>query len=185
MQTALFIILRMKFLGICSIVLKKMEERMRNKKGDVTCSESIEKVLQTVSVCRLGMCANGTPYVVPLNFIHEGTTVFLHGSKVGRKIDVLNENSNVFFEATREGALVPTLTDKNICKSDFSYQCLMARGVVEFVEDVDEKVQILDAICRKYYGKAGTMPEAAVRGTCVLKIELKDISVKQSGVWPE
>jgi uncharacterized protein len=50
---------------------------------------------------------------------------------------------------------------------------------------VGEKMQILDAICWKYYGRAGTMPEAAVRGTCVLKIELKDISVKQSGVWAE
>ena len=158
---------------------------MRSKEGDVTCSESIERVLQAVSVCRLGMCWNGTPYVVPLNFAHQGTTVYIHGSKVGRKIDVLNENPNVFFEATREGTLVSTPTDKNICKSDFSYQCLMARGVVEFVEDVGEKVQILDAICRKYYGKAGTMPEAAVRGACVMKIELKDISVKQSGVWPE
>lgn len=158
---------------------------MRRKEGDITCPASIEKVLRTVSVCRLGMCLNDTPYVVPLNFTHQGTTVYLHGSKVGRKIDVLNENPNVFFEATREGALMPTPTDKNICKSDFSYQCLMAHGVVEFVDDVDEKVEILDAICRKYYGRAGTMPEAAVRGTCVMKIELKDISVKQSGVWPD
>lgn len=157
---------------------------MRSKEGDITSSESIEGVLQAVSVCRLGMCANGMPYLVPLNFAHQGTTVYLHGSKVGKKIDVLNENPNVFFEATREGALIPTPTDKDICKSDFSYQCLMARGVVEFVEDVDEKVQILDTIGRKYYGKAGIMPESAVRGTCVLKIKLKDISVKQSGVWP-
>lgn len=158
---------------------------MRRKEGDITCPASIEKVLQTVSVCRLGMCLNDTPYVVPLNFTHQGTTVYLHGSKVGRKIDVLNENPNVFFEATREGALMPTPTDKNICKSDFSYQCLMAHGVVEFVDDVNEKAQILDAICWKYYGKAGTMPEAAVRGTCVMKIELKDITVKQSGAWPD
>lgn len=158
---------------------------MRDKERDVTSTESIETVLRNVLVCRLGMCSAGMPYVVPLNFTHQGTTIFIHGSKVGRKIDVLNENPNVFFEATREGELVPTVNIVNMCKSDYSFQCLMARGVVEFVEDVDEKALALDAICKKYYGVTGKMSDAAVRGACVLKIELKDISVKQSGIWSE
>lgn len=156
---------------------------MRDKERDVTCKDTIEKVLSNVSVCRLGMCSGNKPYVVPLNFTHQGTTIFIHGSNVGRKIDVLNENPNVFFEATREGALVPTSDSENMCRSDYSFQCLMADGVVEVVQDAEEKARVLDALCTKYYGKTGIMPKAAIHGTCVLKIELTGISVKQSGVW--
>ncbi|MEZ0576222.1 pyridoxamine 5'-phosphate oxidase family protein [Halodesulfovibrio aestuarii] len=156
---------------------------MRRKDKDVTGEELIDEVLDAVAVCRLGMCVDNKPYVVPLNFVHQGTTLFIHCAKSGRKIDVLNSNPNVFIEVTREGAFVPSSTTENICNSGYTFQCLMANGIVEFVQDVEEKKRVLDAVCAKYYGKAGTMPASEVRRTCILKIELTDISVKQAGDW--
>lgn len=156
---------------------------MRRKDQDVTSPKTIEAVLANTAVCRLGMCLDNIPYVVPVNFVHTGTTVFLHGSCAGKKMDILRKNQNVFFEATREGRLLPASDNTNICKSDFSFQSLMASGAVEFVENVREKTEVLDALCKKYYGKTGGMSETAIRRTCVFKIILKDLSVKQSGEW--
>ncbi|SIO09815.1 pyridoxamine 5'-phosphate oxidase family protein [Halodesulfovibrio marinisediminis] len=157
---------------------------MRRKEQDVTSPKIVEELLSDVLVCRLGMCLGNKPYVVPVNFAHKGTKVFIHGCCEGKKIDILRENPAVFFEATREGDLLPASDSENMCKSDFSFQCLMASGVAELVENAEEKAEVLDALCTKYYGKSGMMPETAIRGTCVFKISLEDISVKQSGEWP-
>lgn len=156
---------------------------MRKIDGDITSSECIERVLSSVSVCRLAMCVENTPYMVPLNFAHEGTTVWVHCAKAGKKIDILKQNPVVFFEATREGALMPSAVAGNICKSDFSYQCVMAEGTVTFIENETGKRDVLNKICVKYYGHAGEMPAASVRGTCVMRIELRNATVKQSGEW--
>lgn len=47
---------------------------------------------------RLGLCARGEPYVVPVSFVYEQGAVYFHTAKSGKKIDFINENNRVCFE---------------------------------------------------------------------------------------
>jgi nitroimidazol reductase NimA-like FMN-containing flavoprotein (pyridoxamine 5'-phosphate oxidase superfamily) len=49
---------------------------MRLKDRAITDTAVIDLLLAKATTCRLGMCADNVPYVVPMNFAHEGNTVF-------------------------------------------------------------------------------------------------------------
>ena len=51
-------------------------------------------LLEASRVGHLGCVAQGTPYVVPVNYMLDGTTIYVH-SFVGRKIRALRQNPRV------------------------------------------------------------------------------------------
>ncbi|HJO06699.1 MAG TPA: pyridoxamine 5'-phosphate oxidase family protein, partial [Chloroflexota bacterium] len=62
---------------------------MRRKDRAITDPAAIEKILRRADVCRVGMIADGEPYVVPLNFGYRDGKVYFHSFSSGRKIDAI------------------------------------------------------------------------------------------------
>jgi uncharacterized protein len=75
--------------------------------------------------------------------------IYLHCSREGKKIDILNRNSRVAFEADVEAEIVTT---EDICKYDVRYRSVVGNGQAWFVEDYNEKVEGL-TILSEHYGK--------------------------------
>ena len=59
---------------------------------------AIESIIRRASVCRVGMSADGQPYVVPVCFGYDDGTLYFHSSTTGRKLDVLRKNNAVCVE---------------------------------------------------------------------------------------
>lgn len=57
----------------------------------------ITKVLRDNTVGRIGICADGRPYVVPITYVHDGDSVYGH-SVLGQKIRMMRKNPAVCFE---------------------------------------------------------------------------------------
>ena len=152
---------------------------MRRKDRNITSAEAIESILSECTVCRLGLCDDGKPYVVPLNYHHEGTTVYLHCAKQGRKLDILSRNSAVCFEVDVEGKFIPS-EERGVCDSDYEYRSLIAEGSVRIVTDVHEKERALQGLAKKYFGREAEMSPTSIKRTIVMSIELENIAVKQS-----
>ena len=64
--------------------------------GDLN-PEQIERLLQTETVGRIGLHAEGRTYVVPLTYVFEGNGVIGH-TRAGMKINMARENPDVCFE---------------------------------------------------------------------------------------
>ena len=66
---------------------------MRRKDREITDLNEIIKIVSECDVLHLGMCDNGVPYVVPVNFgftyEDETFTFYVHGAASGKKIDIL------------------------------------------------------------------------------------------------
>ena len=68
---------------------------MRRKDREITDFDKIVKVIDSCDCFRLGLIDDDNlPYIVPLNFAYEVTdgviSLYFHGSKSGKKADILN-----------------------------------------------------------------------------------------------
>lgn len=155
---------------------------MRRKDRLVGGFDEIMEIVARCQVVRLGLIAEGKPYIVPLYFGYrrEGETLalFLHSAAAGRKITALRENPQVFFEMEGEGAIV---RGEEPCKWTAAYQSVMGEGRVSFLEERAEKEAALSAIM-EHCGHEGApvFDEAALARTAVLRLDVETITGKRS-----
>jgi len=60
--------------------------------------DQIETLLRELPVGRIGCHADGITYVVPVNYIYDGISLYAHSAK-GMKIDMMRKNPEVCFQA--------------------------------------------------------------------------------------
>jgi len=109
-------------------------------------------LLQRALVGRVGTVdADGTPYVVPLNFVYEdqGRHIHLHrGRQPGHLASNLGFSPKVCFEVDEPGPLVAT-GDAG-CDTDQAYESVVCFGRAAVVSDEREKERIAGLFLRKY-----------------------------------
>lgn len=59
--------------------------------------EQIDEVLRSEDIGRLGCVANGWPYVVPVTYVYDGGSVYVHSGE-GLKLGAMRENPRVCLE---------------------------------------------------------------------------------------
>ena len=109
-------------------------------------------LLQRALVGRIGTIdADGTPYVVPLNFVYEhgGRRIHLHLAKQrGHLASNLDFSSKVCFEVDEPGPLVAT-GDAG-CNTGQLYESVVCFGRATVIADELEKERIAGLFVRKY-----------------------------------
>jgi len=109
-------------------------------------------LLRRALVGRIGTVdAEGTPYVVPLNFVyeHEGRRIHVHrGRQPGHLASNLGFSSNVCFEVDEPGPLVAT-GDAG-CDTGQVYESVVCFGRARTVSDERERERIARLFLRKY-----------------------------------
>jgi nitroimidazol reductase NimA-like FMN-containing flavoprotein (pyridoxamine 5'-phosphate oxidase superfamily) len=63
-------------------------------------ADEIEDLLRSEIVGRIGCLADGWPYVVPVSYVYDGESVYVHSAE-GRKVRAMRENPQVCFEVER------------------------------------------------------------------------------------
>ena len=81
---------------------------MRRHDKQITDASEIEDILRKASVCRLALCDEGRPYIVPLCFGYKDNVLYFHSASAGKKLDILRKNNNVCFEVDIDNELVKT-----------------------------------------------------------------------------
>ena len=127
---------------------------MRRKDREILDVEDIINIIDKSDICRLAMVDGSKPYVVPMNFGYEydGDTLILyfHGAREGKKIDILQKNSNVCFEIDTSHELI---TDDIASKYGYKYESVIGDGMVEFIENVNDKVYALSKLMKHVGGE--------------------------------
>lgn len=140
-----------------------------------------EDIIERCDSCAMAMVDEmGKPYVVMMNFGYTDGTLFLHGDPKGRKMDIIRKNPNVCITMSTGHGLYNQNEDV-ACSYGMNYKSIVADGVVEFVEDYDEKLHALKLVMKQYIDREFTFSEPAVKQVCVFKVKLRNIKAKNFG----
>ncbi len=152
---------------------------MRRRDKEIKDLAIIEGILKEAKVCRIALCDNNKPYIVPMNFGHKDKYIYLHSATEGLKIDILNKNNNICFEVDIKNEIVKS---KIACNWGMKYYSVIGSGKAYFIEDIKEKKNALDIIMQKYSDKESfEYSKSALDKTIVIKAELTEITGKKSG----
>ncbi|MCR4318871.1 MAG: pyridoxamine 5'-phosphate oxidase family protein [Candidatus Brocadiaceae bacterium] len=158
---------------------------MRRKDKEITAKNEIEDILSNTMVGRLGTCANGIPYITPMNFTYDKETskIYLHCANEGRKIENIRANQNVCFEVEE---VTNVLVKLPTCASSVAYRSVILFGNIKILSDPPAKNEALQKLANKYAPQNPKSPftEAMLNKTNVLEIEIKEITAKRSPVKP-
>jgi hypothetical protein len=154
-------------------VLRRAEKEIKER-------AEVEAVLREGEVGRLGTCAGGAPYVVPLSFVYDGGRIFFHGSAEGKKMRDIAENPRVCFEVD----IAEMIPADEPCNFNYRYRSVIANGRARIIMEQSRKVEALRLLVEKYApGKGNRLTEEKVRGfgnLAVVEITIEDMVGKRS-----
>ncbi len=158
---------------------------MRRKDKEITDRNEIEEILLTSTVGRLGTCANGIPYITPMNFTYDKETskIFLHCANEGRKLDNIRINPTVCFEVEE---VKNVIVKQPTCASSVAYRSVIMFGSIKILSNLDAKNYALQKLAEKYTPQNPKAPftDAMLNKTNVLEIEIRQMTAKRSPVKP-
>jgi nitroimidazol reductase NimA-like FMN-containing flavoprotein (pyridoxamine 5'-phosphate oxidase superfamily) len=151
---------------------------MRRKDREITDRSIMEKILEKSEICRVAMCDENMPYIVPMNFGYKDGCLFLHSAAEGRKIEILKKNQNVCFEVETECESVKAEIS---CEWSMKYQSVIGFGKAHFLEETEQKINGLDVIVEKYTGRPYTnYTEEVLKRLAVIRVDIESVTGKSS-----
>jgi uncharacterized protein len=151
---------------------------MRRKDKQIESKDLIKKVIAKARVCRLGLCKDNMPYIVPVSFGYDGNYIYFHTAIEGMKLDYIAANNRVCFELEHD---VRVISDKNeACKWSFSFYSVIGFGTVAEIVDAERKLYALNQIMQHYSDREWNFNENLVEKVRLWSISIEQITGKQS-----
>jgi nitroimidazol reductase NimA-like FMN-containing flavoprotein (pyridoxamine 5'-phosphate oxidase superfamily) len=151
---------------------------MRRQDKEIQDRQLIDEIVSKALVCRLGLCKDGQPYVVPVNFGYDGQRLYFHTAQEGMKIDYLAANARVCFEIEHEVGILPH--PDSACQWGTSFYSVIGFGTVRELTSQADKAAALEQIMGHYSGKRWQFGERALEQVRVWAIEIEQITGKRS-----
>ena len=153
---------------------------MTKRERQIFDQEQIKAILDTAKVLHLGLSVDDMPYVVPMNYgyvMEDGKlTLYLHSAVLGKKLDMIRANPNVFIEMDCD--MVPFEGEKP-CQYGLAYSSVMGRGTATIVEDVEEKMKAMSILMKTQTQKDFTFNERLVSIVAVIRIDVSEYTAKK------
>ena len=155
---------------------------LRRKDRAMTERADIDAILFEGKVMHLAMSFENRPFLVPLFYAYDGTTIYFHSASQGTKIAILKENPFVCFEVSLHQGLIPAT---KACDFEARHRTAIGMGKAFFIEDLAEKTRALDAIVARFTDEKFTYPAQSVAQVTVIGIEIESIKGKMHGALDE
>ena len=154
-----------------------MFQQMRKKDRELSRQE-VEEILAKGMYGVLSMSGGDDyGYGVPLSYVYQDNTIYLHCALEGKKLDYIRRHNKVSFCVVGEAEPLPD-------KYSMKYKSAIAFGKAIEIHDHDEKVKTLIDLVKKYY----TDPEHIKKGkevaanfvdkTVVIRIDINHLTGK-------
>lgn len=152
-----------------------MARTMRRFKQQLP-AEDTERILHNGKYCVLAVSGDdGYPYAVPVNYVYDGTAIYIHSAAQGHKIDALKRNLKCSMCIVDKDEVMPE-------QFTSYFRSVIVFGEAQFIESTDEKIAILRLLCEKY--SPGIDPQAEIdrfiNTVCIIKISIESVSGKEA-----
>lgn len=151
---------------------------MRRTDREIADRAAIDEIVETCQVCHLGLAVDSEPYVVPVSYGYDGSAVFFHTAKSGKKIDMITASSRVCVQFERDVELVTG--DEDACAWTFTFESVIGYGTVIELVEPEVKAHGLNQIMRHYSGRDWEYPGPAFDATRVWRVDLDEVTGKRS-----
>jgi uncharacterized protein len=151
---------------------------MRRKDKEIQDRKAIDEIITRAEVCRLGLCSDNKPYVVPVSFGYDGKYIYFHTASEGMAIDYLLANDQVCFEVEHEVRVVRN--DNKACGWTHSFYSVIGFGTVQELSDTSQKIYALNRVMEHYSGKEWDFEEEMVNKVRVWNVSVERVTGKQS-----
>ncbi|MCF8363944.1 MAG: pyridoxamine 5'-phosphate oxidase family protein [Prolixibacteraceae bacterium] len=147
--------------------------------------KEIEAIIRECKTCFLGLSDdNNQPYVVPMNFGYADNVIYLHSGQEGKKWEMMKKNPKacVTFMLGDELAW----QDEHVaCSWRVKSKTVIAEGEIEFIDDFDEKTEILHIFMAQYSDREFKFNAPAVRNVGIMKMKIDTLKAKEFGAKAE
>ena len=154
---------------------------MRRKEKEIVDKKVMVSIIEKAIICRVAMCWQDEPYVIPMNFGYQDNYIYLHSAREGRKLDILRNNDKVCMEFDVDVELVKS---QLACNTSMKYKSVLAFGKAVILKNIAEKKRALDIIMHHYYYHASPSvfhyPEDSLEKVIIFKIKIENMTGKES-----
>jgi len=154
---------------------------MRRKDKEIVDEKVMVSIIGKAIICRVAMCWQNEPYVIPMNFGYRDNYIYLHSAGEGRKLDILRNNDKVCIEFDVD---VELMQSQEVCKTSMKYKSILIFGTAVILKDIAEKKRALDIIMHHYYYHNSLSvfhyPEDALEKVIIIKVKVKKMTGKES-----
>ncbi|MGN0135589.1 pyridoxamine 5'-phosphate oxidase family protein [Anaerotignum sp.] len=154
---------------------------MRRKDREVTDFGKIMEIIDRCDCCRVGFCDEGQVYIVPLNFGYTEEngkiTLYFHGAKEGRKMELIRKAPNVGFELDTDHKLNEA---ESACDYSYRFQSIIGNGKMSMIEDMEDKKRALNIVMKHATGKGDwEFDPNMLKVVATFKLEVETLSCKE------
>lgn len=143
--------------------------------------EEMYAIIDACEVCYVAMTdLEGKPYLLPFNFGRKDNVIYLHCGPEGKKLNILREKPAVCISFSN-GYSLYNQHEKVACSYGMMFRSVLVYGNVEFLEDYQQKIDVLNIVMKQYVKKDFSYSEPAVNNVVVMKIEIKEMTGKKRG----
>ena len=150
---------------------------MRKSNLEIRDKARIEQIMRTAQICRLGLCKDDRPYIVPVNFGYDGERIYFHTALEGMKIDYFAANMQVCFEVECDVKVLPNADDA--CKWETDYVSVIGFGAVEEIVQPEMKVDALNKIIEHYSVRQCSFDPQKVAKTRLWVVRIESLTGKE------
>ena len=152
---------------------------MRRKDREVTDVTKIDEIFAKCRVMRLAMNEGESPYIVPLNFGYEKSTVgeylYFHCANEGKKLDLIKACPNVCFEMDCDHSLIG---GKIACDYGYTFSSIIGKGKAEILTEPCDKIHGLKVLMKHQTGRDFEIDEKMSRAVTVCRVMIENKSCK-------
>lgn len=152
-----------------------MARHMRRFKQQLPAVEAV-RILRKGKYCVMAVSGDESyPYAVPVNYVYDGTAIFIHSAAQGHKIDALRRNPKCTLCVVDKDDVIP---------EEFTsyFRSVIVFGKAHFVETTDEKIAALRLLGDKY--SPGIKPEDEIarfiKSVCIVRIDIDRVTGKEA-----
>ncbi|MDR0768771.1 MAG: pyridoxamine 5'-phosphate oxidase family protein [Dysgonamonadaceae bacterium] len=151
---------------------------MRRKEREITDRREIDEIVYSARVMHLALSDNNTPFLVPVFYAYNGSSLYFHSARAGTKINILKRNNQVCFEISVDHGVIES---DSACDFEARHRTVIGFGKAIFVEDETERTAALKSIVKQFTDKTFEFPKANLHATAIVRIDIDLIKGKKHG----
>lgn len=152
-----------------------MERKMRRFKQELPEKES-QRILSSGKYAVWAVDGDDEyPYAVPINYVYDGNTIYIHCARQGHKTDSIVRNPKCSMCIVEKDDVIP---------EEFTsyFRSVIVFGKAEIVEDESQRLNALRLLCDKYSPGIDPTDEIArfLKTVCIVRIDIDRITGKEA-----
>jgi len=147
----------------------------------ITDKKEIEAIINQCDICFVGITeADGSPYVIPMNFGYSNGEIILHSGPHGKHLSLLQLNNRICVTFCTGRKMVYQHPDV-ACSYSMLSKSVVCKGSISFIDDLAEKELTMNILMKNYSDRAFKYSTPALTNVKIWRMKIDEMTAKAFG----